>query len=119
MAYLRDYSELCSFDKVRHTPAWYYKEFPRFYNVECYRILANWQEGVRAPIDDQYNLMDHADTQEQTKTYHLEQQTDGEWVSRREENKKRKMETESSDSEDTLLSEPEDVEHNGFYIYPP
>jgi hypothetical protein len=42
-----DYAELCSFSNIHYTPAWYYQKFPGFFNVECYRILANWQNGVR------------------------------------------------------------------------
>jgi hypothetical protein len=41
--------DLYSFDKIVGTPAWYYKKFPGFYNVECYNILARWQGGVRTP----------------------------------------------------------------------
>ena len=29
------------------TPGWYYKSFPGFYNVECYKILSQWKGGVR------------------------------------------------------------------------
>ena len=47
-----DYSELCSFSNIMYTPAWYYQRFPGFYNVECYKILANWKEGVRT--EEQY-----------------------------------------------------------------
>ena len=28
-----------------YTPAWYYKTFPVFYNVECYKILGAWSQG--------------------------------------------------------------------------
>ena len=42
-----EYEELCTFANVEYTPAWYYKKFPGFYNVECYRILAGWTQGVR------------------------------------------------------------------------
>ena len=50
--YLGDYGELCSFANIKYTPAWYYKQFPGFFNVDSYRILANWQDGVRT--EDQY-----------------------------------------------------------------
>ena len=42
------YDELCTFANIEYTPAWYYKRFPGFYNVECYRILAAWTQGVRS-----------------------------------------------------------------------
>ena len=37
----------CTFANVEYTPAWYYKKFSAFYNVECYRILAGRTQGVR------------------------------------------------------------------------
>jgi hypothetical protein len=51
-----DYAELCSFSNIHYTPAWYYQKFPGFFNVECYRILANWQNGVRT--EEQIKLED-------------------------------------------------------------
>ena len=30
------------FGNVEYTPAWYYKHFPGFYNIECYNILADY-----------------------------------------------------------------------------
>ena len=38
--------DLFTFDKIPGTPAWYYKKFPGFYNVECYKILSQWNAGV-------------------------------------------------------------------------
>ena len=110
MEYLGDYGELCTFDNIRCTPAWYYKEFPGFYNVECYRILANWKEGVRCDVD--------AIPEEDTRTYHLTQQSDGAWVTQQTENKKRKLETEEPDAAsetESVKSEVECIEHNGFF----
>ena len=45
-----EYAELCAYSNMHYTPAWYWKRFPGFFNVECYRILANWEGGV--PDDD-------------------------------------------------------------------
>lgn len=42
------YDELCTFGNIDYTPAWYYKHFPGFFNVQCYKILAGWQGGVRS-----------------------------------------------------------------------
>ena len=39
--------DLDTFSNIRYTPAWYYKKWPGFLNVESYRILANWDKGVR------------------------------------------------------------------------
>ena len=41
-----NYDTLCTFSNIPYTPAWYYKRFPGFFNVECYRILAQWDGGV-------------------------------------------------------------------------
>jgi len=35
------------FSNIEYTPAWYWKKFPGFFNVECYKILAAWGQGVR------------------------------------------------------------------------
>jgi len=35
------------FSNIQYTPAWYWKKFPGFFNVESYRILAAWDKGVR------------------------------------------------------------------------
>jgi hypothetical protein len=40
------YDTLCTFSNIPYTPAWYYKRFPGFFNVECYKILASWEGGV-------------------------------------------------------------------------
>ena len=39
--------DLDTFSNIRYTPAWYYKKWPGFLNVESYKILANWDKGVR------------------------------------------------------------------------
>ena len=39
--------DLDTFTNIRYTPAWYYKKWPGFLNVESYKILANWDKGVR------------------------------------------------------------------------
>ena len=41
-----EYAELCAYSNMHYTPAWYWKRFPGFFNVECYRILASWEGGV-------------------------------------------------------------------------
>ena len=38
---------LYTYDKIPGTAAWYYKKWPGFYNVECYKILERWEGGVR------------------------------------------------------------------------
>ena len=41
-----EYVELCAYSNIHYTPPWYWKRFPGFLNVECYRILAQWEGGV-------------------------------------------------------------------------
>ena len=36
--------DLETFASIQYTPAWYYKNFPGFYNVECYNILADYSQ---------------------------------------------------------------------------
>ena len=36
--------DLETFATIEYTPAWYYKNFPGFYNVECYNILADYSQ---------------------------------------------------------------------------
>ena len=71
------YDELCTFANIEYTPAWYYKHFPGFFNVQCYRILAGWQGGVRS--DEEY-LKEGEDSSNQ-------------------ENKKRRIESEDTEEE--------------------
>ena len=33
-----------TFATIEYTPAWYYKHFPGFYNIECYNILVDYSE---------------------------------------------------------------------------
>lgn len=38
---------LTSFSNIQYTPAWYYKQFPGFYSIDSYKILAAWTGGCR------------------------------------------------------------------------
>ena len=57
-----EYAELCAYSNMHYTPAWYWKRFPGFFNVECYRILANWEGGV--PDDDILPVSEEEETEE-------------------------------------------------------
>jgi hypothetical protein len=35
-------SELEYYSNIEYTAGWYYNQFPKFYNIECYRILADF-----------------------------------------------------------------------------
>ena len=84
-----DYDTLCSFGNIPHTPAWYYKRFPGFFNVECYKILAAWDGGVPP-------------SELSTEDIHLTEIR---------ENKKRKLSSENSDSENDELRSTIEREH--------
>ena len=60
---------LYSYDNIRGTAAWYYKKWPGFYNVECYKILEKWEGGVRT--NDQI-LLDKEQQKEGNKKRPLE-----------------------------------------------
>jgi hypothetical protein len=47
-----DYDTLCTFSNIPYTPAWYYKRFPGFFNVACYKILSEWENGVPLKEED-------------------------------------------------------------------
>ena len=64
------YDELCTFENIDYTPAWYYKHFPGFYNVQCYKILAGWQGGVRS--EDQYLMNEEQNRTEENKKRRLD-----------------------------------------------
>ena len=97
--YGEDYSELCSFSNIMYTPAWYYQRFPGSYNVECYKILANWKEGVRT--EEQYQK-DIENTVMETIEEGVEEMKEYEPIN--PENKKRKFNSEEFEEID-LMSE--------------
>ena len=84
-----DYPELCSYANIKYTPAWYYKEFPGFFNVESYRILANWTEGVRNDLHPTPSLM-QVDELSDEDTEGAPETKESDYY----ENKKRKLEDE-------------------------
>jgi hypothetical protein len=93
MNYNDAYAELCSFKNIPLTPAWYYDRFPGFYNVECYRILANWTGGVRSEEqikeEEEEVMKFSADGVEEEKENH-------------DKNKKRKYEAEISEEQENI-----------------
>ena len=40
---------LYSYSNIAYTPGWYYKQFPGFYSIDSYKILASWTGGCRTP----------------------------------------------------------------------
>ena len=53
---------------MHYTPAWYWQRFPGFLNVECYRILANWTEGVPDDEDERKILPTLSEEEEEEQT---------------------------------------------------
>lgn len=49
---------LFAFGNIPYTPAWYYKQFPGFYNVQCYEILSRWEHGCRTPDQVALDMME-------------------------------------------------------------
>ena len=64
------YNELCTFGNIDYTPAWYYKHFPGFFNVQCYKILAGWQGGVRS--EEQFVKDEEQNSGEENKKRRIE-----------------------------------------------
>ena len=94
-----NWDDLASFANIRYTPAWYYKHFPGFYNVECYKILSNWTQGIRVPDDDDMVAMStEPDTDTNTRMSIMEEGVE-EMKESEPENKKPRYETEHFDLE--------------------
>jgi hypothetical protein len=34
--------ELYYYSNIEYTPGWYYTKYPKFWNIDCYRILADY-----------------------------------------------------------------------------
>ena len=83
---------LCTFSNIPYTPAWYYKRFPGFFNVECYKILASWDDGV--PAREEVVSMDDVVIEEV------------------QENKKRKYTSENLDFDEHELRSTIEQEHH-------
>lgn len=71
--------EDAAFSNMEHTPAWYWKKWPGFLNVEAYYILAAWDKGVR---DEEEWIQDRGVEEEKEGVMEYSQNT---------ENKKRKI----------------------------
>ena len=64
------------FSNIEYTPAWYWKKFPGFFNVECYKILAAWDQGVRTEeVERQVSLeSDALVVEESTEEKYMEEE---------------------------------------------
>ena len=36
--------DLDLYSTIEYTPGWYYRNYPGFYNIECYKILADYSQ---------------------------------------------------------------------------
>ena len=83
--------DLETFSNIRYTPAWYYKKWPGFLNVESYKILAAWDKGVRTDeewLADQGMEEEKGEEEEQELQFMLETETEEDIEM---QNKKRKQ----------------------------
>ena len=64
------------FSNIQYTPAWYWKKFPGFFNVESYRILAAWDKGVRTEEElERQNTLEEEEelgVEEEKEDYYIE-----------------------------------------------
>ena len=97
-----NYDTLFTFGNIPYTPAWYYKRFPGFFNVECYKILAAWDGGVppKEEEEEEHSMM-AASPENVVVDMDQFDIVQGEWGKGVVlcENKKRKLSSENSDSE--------------------
>ena len=67
--------DLETFATIEYTPAWYYKQFPGFYNVECYNILADYSQHPEKYAKDE-GVEETKSIEENENTVIIEQKTD-------------------------------------------
>ena len=83
--------DLETFSNIRYTPAWYYKKWPGFLNVESYKILSAWDKGVRTEEEwDRDQGMEEGKGEEE---FMLDIYTDTEFDNEEQNKKKRKQMT--------------------------
>jgi hypothetical protein len=64
------------FQNIEYTPAWYYKHFPGFYNVECYNILADYSQHPEKYTKDGEGVEETKSIEEHENTFTLEESND-------------------------------------------
>ena len=85
--------DLDTFSTIRYTPAWYYKKWPGFLNVESYKILANWDKGVRTEEEWARDQGMEEGKGEEEEEFMLDIYTDTEFDREDQNKKKRKQMT--------------------------
>ena len=68
--------DLETFASIEYTPAWYYKNFPGFYNVECYNILADYSQHPEKYVKDDEGVEETKSIEENENTFIVEQHND-------------------------------------------
>ena len=64
--------DLALYSTITYSPGWYYKKWPGFYNMECYKVLAHYSEhpeayqGVEESKEHEMSV-EEEQTQEQNK----------------------------------------------------
>ena len=85
--------DLDTFSNIRYTPAWYYKKWPGFLNVESYKILAAWDKGVRTEEEWLRDQGMEEGKGEEEEEFMLDTHTDTEFDREDQNKKKRKQMT--------------------------
>jgi len=53
--------------RIVGTAEWYYKRWPKFYNEECYQILADYTAHPEKYVKEQDGVEEHKNCEEETK----------------------------------------------------
>ena len=65
-----------TFANIEYTPAWYYRHFPGFYNVECYNILADYSQHPKKYTKDDEGVEETQNVKESEHFITLEESND-------------------------------------------
>ena len=58
--------ELDLYSNIEYTAAWYYRNFPGFYNIDCYKILADFsQNPYKHKIDSRVEESKHTEEEQE------------------------------------------------------
>ena len=70
------------YSTIEYTPGWYYKHFPGFYNIECYKILADYSQNpdkyqIEEGVEEQKGEQEESPTPSRKKIRVSEKSEDG------------------------------------------
>ena len=61
--------DLDLYSTIEYSPGWYYKKWPGFYNMECYKVLSHYSlhpELYHGVEESKNSMVDTEDTEEQS-----------------------------------------------------